>query len=158
MKLLRKLILIISVILLTFSTTYAKIETSQNINLNLTIAEYVELKLPDSIYMDVKVGVDESVEADVFLRTNCNINLIIESAGFSEENANILNEYVQYELADFFIKEKASLKYGPFKVEPGTMYQGKFRVNWLGESFADGEWQNVTTGNYQDTITVTISY
>ncbi|HOA41676.1 MAG: hypothetical protein WAP36_09380 [Halanaerobiales bacterium] len=150
-------LLLISLII----TARPKWQSSQELDLNLRVVEYIELRLPDSINMDVKVGEDQSIAVDFFLRTNCRVNLTLESAGFVDENqekVSILNNYVEYSLDGFFDGKKASFAKATFRVKPGTKYNGKFRVKWLGTSFAEDEWQIVNRGDYQDTITVTVSY
>lgn len=141
-------------LILTFSSVFA---LQESVELNLSIAEYVSLELPDSIYMDVRVGTNKTMETEVSLRTNCQLNITIESSGFQEENAEILNDYIQYQLEGFTEIRTPSFAYGPFVVEPGTKYRGKLFINWLGESFGGAEWQSVSTGDYKDTITITIS-
>ncbi|NLJ84395.1 MAG: hypothetical protein GX336_05755 [Halanaerobiaceae bacterium] len=163
MRVLRKIVFLLLFFVLAFNMISAKPkwQSSQKVDLNLKVKEYVELRLPDFIYMDVKVGEDNSVVVDFFLRTNCYVNLMIESTGFRDENnqdVSILNDYVEYSLDGFFVRKKAAFQYATFRIAPGTKYPGKFRVNWLGASFAEAEWQKVSTGNYQDTITVTVSY
>lgn len=154
MKLFRH-VLVICFLIICFSSVLA---FEEKVELNLSIAEFVSLELPDSIYMDVKVGTNKTEEREVSLRTNCKLNITIESSGFGEENAEILNDYIQYQLEDFIETQTPSFRYGPFVVEPGTNYRGKILINWLGESFALTEWQNVSTGDYKDTVTITISH
>lgn len=155
------ILLLLFILASSIITAKPRWRSSQEIDLNLRVMEYVELRLPDSIYMDAKVGEDKSVAVDFFLRTNCHVILMIESTGFKDENkqdASILNDFVEYSLDGFFLRKKAAFKYETFRVVPGTKYSGKFTVRWLGASFAEAEWQKVSTGNYQDMITVTVSY
>ncbi|MFP4015664.1 MAG: hypothetical protein ACLFUI_01410 [Halanaerobiales bacterium] len=133
--------------------------SSQSIDLNLTIAEYVSLELPDSINMDVRVNEDKDYQTDVYLRTNCRVTINIESSGFQGDENHLLNNYVQYSLNGINGIQNPSFSYGPIDVSAGTNYSGVLEVNWLGvDFFNEADWQTVTTGDYSDTITVTISY
>lgn len=160
MRRIRKFIILILLIFIACNPVYAKgrWKLSQSIDFNLTIAEYVELHLPESINMDVKVGIDSFAEKELFFRTNCPVTILIESTGFNGDNFHLLNKYVLYQLEDLTKEWTSSSKYGPFKVKAGTYYNGKMKVYWQGESFAEDDWQKVLTGDYQDIITVTISY
>lgn len=102
-------LLLISLII----TARPKWQSSQELDLNLRVVEYIELRLPDSINMDVKVGEDQSIAVDFFLRTNCRVNLTLESAGFVDENqekVSILNNYVEYSLDGFLTGKRLPLQ------------------------------------------------
>ncbi len=154
------IISLLSFILVNPFVSALKAQTnSESINLNLTIEEYVALELPDSLDMDVRVNENQTIEDEVYLKTNCQVSISIESSGFQGDENHLLNDYVVYNLAGIDGERSPSFSYGPITVEPGTDYSGILRVSWLGEKFStDSNWQDVTTGNYQDTITVTISY
>ncbi|MFP4662251.1 MAG: hypothetical protein ACLFPF_08670 [Halanaerobiales bacterium] len=161
MKPLIKIVFIsIVFVLLIISTNRIDVSaSSQSIDLNLTIEEYVSLELPDPIDMDVKVNENKSHQADVYLRSNCPVTINIESSGFKGDKNHLLNNYVQYSLHGINGVQYPSFTYGPVDVEAGSNYSGVLEINWLGEDFfGDPEWQTVTTGDYSDTITVTISY